>query len=304
MPVSKTRYQQHACEDGSYTEVHCNSSNPLWFDEYQPNNIKICSSQNFQGHNFMSSLLNNTHESSNYTSVPSLSLNNIYHEGYLSAMPSFSKTSLSLSSSNKQNLISDTSLDIHKTVAQPPKYTNKYSNLVSTQTFLNNAQSFRNDAPFLIKKKKHQISKDDTDLNSLPCVMKSQKNVNHVLNRATTLPAVTIRNVRNENLEFASSIPTVSGAVPTYFSGLVNGQQSSPSPCAENRQNTRRLSKAHSGGREATLKKSTFLRGWKLQFIPSDHSYRRSVALCFVLFLACIFVLVATGLVMYMTKGQ
>lgn len=305
VPDATTKWQQHAREDGSYIEVHCNSSNPLWSDEYQPNNSRICSSQNFQGHNSASSLLNNIHESSNYTSVPSLPLNNSYHEEYLSSMPSFSRTSLSLSysSSNKQNLVSDTSLDIHKTVAQPPKYTNKYRNLVSTQAFLNNAQGSRHPSPYLMKKK-HQISKDDADLNSLRCIMKSQKNVNHILNRATTLPAVTIRNVRNGNQEFASGISTVSGAVPMCFSGFVNRQQPTPSPCAENRQNMRRSSKALSGGREATLKKRTILRGWKLQFIPSYHSNRRTIALCSVLLLACILVLVATGLVIYMTTGQ
>jgi hypothetical protein len=57
------------------------------------------------------------------------------------------------------------------------------------------------------------------------------------------------------------------------------------------------------GGREATLKKRTILRRWKLQFIPSDHSKRRTVALCCVLLLASILALVATGLVLYMTTG-
>jgi hypothetical protein len=134
--------------------------------------------------------------------------------------------------------------------------------------------------------------------------MKSQNNVTHILNRATTLPTVTIRNFRNGSQEFASGISTLSGAVPTYFTGLVNRQQPSPSPCAENRENMRRSSKVLSGGREATLKKRTILRGWKLQFIPSDHSYRRTIALCSVLLLACILVLVAAGLVIYMTTGE
>lgn len=310
LPDSTIRWPQHTNEDGSYIEVHCNSSNPLWSDEYQPNNIRICSSQNFQGHNSVSSLLNNIHESSNYTSVLSLSLNNSYHEGYPSypsSMPSISNTSLSLSSSSssskKHNLISETSLDIHKIVALSPKYTNKYRNLVSTQAFLNNAQGSRSPAPYLMKKK-HQFSKDDVDLNSLPSIMKSQNNVNHILNRATTLPTVTISNVRNGKQEFASGISTLSGAVPTYFAGFVNRQQPSPSPCAENRQNMRRSSKVLSGGREATLKKRTILRGWKLQFIPSDHSYRRTIVLCSVLLLASILVLVSTGLVIYMTTGQ
>jgi hypothetical protein len=151
---------------------------------------------------------------------------------------------------------------------------------------------------------KHEFSKDDVDLNSLPSIIKSQNNVNHILNRATTLPTVTISNVRTGNQEFASGISTLSGAVPTYFAGFVNRQQPSPSPCAENRQNMRRSSKVLSGGREATLKKRTILRGWKLQFIPSDHSYRRTIALCSFLLLACILVLVATGLVIYMTTGQ
>lgn len=308
MPDPTIRWPQHTYEDGSYTEVHCNVSNPLWSDEYQPNNIRICSSKNFQGHNSVSSVLNNIHESSNYTSVPSLSLNSSYHEGYPSSMPSFSKTSLSLSSSsstssNKHTLISETSLDIHKTVVLSPKCTNKYRNLISTQAFLNNAQGSRNPSPYLMKKK-HQFSKDDADLNSLPSIMKSQNNVNHILNRATTLPTVTIRNVRNGNQEFASGISTLSGAVPTYFAGFMNRQQPSPNPCAENRRNMRRSSKVLSGGREATLKKKSILGGWKLQFIPSDHSYRKTIALCSVLFLACILVLVATGLVIYMTKGQ
>jgi hypothetical protein len=200
-------------------------------------------------------------------------------------------------------LISETSLDIHKTVALSPKYKNKYRDFVSTQAFLSNAQGSRNPSPYMMKKK-HQFSKDGADLNSLPSIMKSQNNVNHILNRATTLPTVTIRNVRNGNQEFASGISTLSGAVPTYFAGFVNRQQPSPSPCAENRQNMRRSSKVLSGGREATLKKRTILRGWKLQFIPSDHSYRRTIALCSVLLLACILVLVATGLFIYMTTGQ
>lgn len=308
VPDSTVRWPQHTYEDRSYIEVHCHNSNPLWSDEYQPNNIRICSSQNFQGHNSVSSLLNNIHESSNYTSVPSLSLHNSYHEGYPSSMPSFSKKSLSLSSSsssssNKHNLISETSLDTHKTVALSPKYTNKYRNLVSTQAFLNNAQGSRNPSPYMMKKK-HKFSIDDADLNSLPSIMKSQNNVSHILNRATTLPTVTIRNVRNGNQEYAHGISTLSGAVPTYFAGFVNRQQPSPNPCAENRQNMRRSSKVFSGGREATLKKRSILRGWKLQFIPSDHSYRRTIALCSVVLLACVLVLVATGLVIYMTTGQ
>ena len=304
VPDSTIRQPQHTYEDGSYIEVHCNSSNPLWSDEYQPNNIRICSSQNFQRHNSVSSLLNNVHESSNYTSVPSLSMNNNYHEGYPSSMPSFSKTpvSLSSSSSTKPNLVSETSLDIHKTVALSPDCTNKYRNLVSTQSFLNNAQGSRTPSPYLMKMK-HQFSKDDADLNSLPSVMASQNNVSHVLNRATTLPSVTITNVKNGNQEFASGISTLSGAVPMYFAGFVSRQQPSPSPCSENRQNMRRSSKVLSGGREATLKKRSILRGWKLQFIPSDHSYRRTVVLCSVLLLACILVLVATGLFIYMTTG-
>lgn len=306
VPDSTIRWPQHRYEDGSYIEVHCNSSNPLWSDEYQPNNRRICSSQNFQGHKSVSSFFNNVHESSNYTSVPSLSLNNSYHEGYPSSMPSFSKTSLSLSSSssssNKHNLISETSLDIHKTSALSPKYTNKYINLVSTQASLKNAQGSRNPSPCLMKK--HQFSKDDADFNSLPSILKSQNNVNHILNHATTLPTVTIRNVRNGNQEFASGISTASGAVPSYFAGFVNWQQPSPSPCGENRQNMRRSSSVLSGGWETTLKKRTILRGWKLQFIPSDYSYRRTIAVCSVLLLACILVLVTTGLVIYMTTGQ
>ena len=314
VPDSTIRRSQHTYEDGSYIEVHCNSSNPLWSDEYQLNKIRICSSQNLQGHDSVSSLLNNIHESSNYTSVPSLSLNNSYHEGYPSSMPSFPKTSLSPSSSssssspsssNKHNLFSETSLDIHKTVTMSPKYTNKYRNLVSTQTFLNNAQGSRNPSPYLMKKKR-QFSKDDADLNSLPSVMKSQNNVNHILNHATTLPTVTIRKVRNGKQEFACGISslTLSRAVPSFFVGFGNRQQPSPSPCAENRQNMRRSSKVPSGGREATLKKRAILRGWKLQFIPSDYSYGRAIALCSVLLLACFLVLVTTGLVIYMTTGQ
>jgi len=188
-------------------------------------------------------------------------------------------------------------------VALSPKYSNKYRNFVSTQAFLSNAQGSRNLSPYLMQKK-HQFSKDDVDLNSLPSIMKSQNNVNHILKRATTLPTVTISNVRNGNQEFASGISTLSGAVPMYFAGSVDRQQPSPSPCAENRQKMRRSSKVLSGGREATLKKRTILRGWKLQFIPSDHSYRRTIALCSVLLLACILVLGATGMVIYMTTGQ
>jgi hypothetical protein len=87
-----------------------------------------------------------------------------------------------------------------------------------------------------------------------------------------------------------------------YYSRFLDRQQSSPNPCAENRQNLRQSSKVlPEGGREATLKRRPILRGWKLQFIPSDHSKRRAVALCCVLLLACILVLVATGLVVYMT---
>jgi hypothetical protein len=41
-----------------------------------------------------------------------------------------------------------------------------------------------------------------------------------------------------------------------------------------------------------------------LQFIPSDHSRRRSLALCCALLLVCLLVLLATGLVIYMTTGQ
>jgi cytochrome b561 len=66
----------------------------------------------------------------------------------------------------------------------------------------------------------------------------------------------------------------------------------------------RRSSSVLSGGWETTLKKRTILRGWKLQFIPSDYSYRRTIAVCSVLLLACILVLVTTGLVIYMTTGQ
>jgi len=136
--------------------------------------------------------------------------------------------------------------------------------------------------------------------------MKSQNNVNHVLNHVTTLPTVTIRNVRNWHQKFAcgTSTLTVSGAVPSFFAGFVNRQQPSPSPCAENRQNVRRSSKVPSGGREATLKKRTILRWWKLQFIPSDYSYGRTIALCSVLLVACFLVLVTTGLVIYMTTSQ
>jgi hypothetical protein len=65
----------------------------------------------------------------------------------------------------------------------------------------------------------------------------------------------------------------------------------------------RRSSKVLSSGRGATLKKRAILRRWKLQFIPSDHSKRRTLALCCVLLLACVLVLVAAGLVMYMTTG-
>lgn len=304
VPDSTARCQQHSCEDGGYIEIHCNSSNPVWSDEYQPNNLRICSSQNFQGHNSVSSLLNSVQECSNHAPVPSMSLNNNFREGYLSSMPSFSKSPLSHSPSfsNKQNLISDTSLDIQNTIAQSLKSTNKYSNLGPTQAFLNNAQSSESPSPSLVKKQ-HQISKDDSDLNSSPCVTRSQNNVNHILNRATTLPAATIKNVRNQNMEFTSGIPTVSGTVPMHYSGFLNQQQASPSPCTENRMNMRRSSKVLSSGRGATLKKRAILRRWKLQFIPSDHSKRRTLALCCVLLLACVLVLVAAGLVMYMTTG-
>lgn len=302
-PGSGATCQQHSCEDGVYIEIHCSSSNPVRSDEFQPNNKKLCSSQNFQGHTSVSSLLNNAQEISSYSSVPSLSLNNSYHEEYLSSMPPFSKTSISPHFSNKQNIISDTSLDIHNAVVQPPKATNKCSNLGPSRTFLNNAECSGNTSPCLMKKK-HEFLKDDAELNSLPRIMKSQKNVNRVLNRSTTLPAVTIKNIRNQNREFTSGIPTVSGTLPMYYSRFLDRQQSSPNPCAENRQNMRQSSKVLAGGgREATLKKRTILRRWKLQFIPSDHSKRRTAALCCVLLLACILALVATGLIIYMTTG-
>ena len=318
VPDSTIRRSLHTYDDGSCIEFHCSSPKSLWSDEYQPNTIRTCSSQNFQGHDSVSSLLNNIHESSKYMSVPSLSLNNSYHQGYPSSMPCFSKTPLSQyssstssssssfsSSSKKHNLISETSLDVQKTVALSPKYTNKYRNFVSTQAFLNNAQGSRNPSPYLMKKKR-QFSKDDADLNSLPSIMKSQNNVNHILNHATTLPTVTVRKVRNGNQEFACGISTLtlSGAMPSFFAGFVNRQQPSPSPCAENRQNMRRSFKVPSGGREATLKKRTILRGWKLQFIPSDCSYGKTIALCSVLLLACFLVLVTTGMAIYMTTGQ
>lgn len=304
VPDSTARWQQHSCEDGGCIEIHCNSSNPVSSDECQPNNLRIRSSQNFQGHNSVSPVLNNMQECSNHAPVPSLSLNNNYHEGYLSSMPSISKPPLSLSSSfsNKHNLISDTSLDIHNTVTQSLKSTSKYSNLGPVQTF-NNAQSSESSSPSLMKKQ-HQLSKEDADLHSLPCIIKSQKNVNHILNRATTLPAAAIKNVRNQNTDFTSCIPTVSGAVPMYYSGFLNQQQASPNPCAENRLNMRRSSKVLSSGRGAKLKKRAVLRRWKLQFIPSDHSKRRTLALCCVLFLAGVLVMVATGLIIYITTGQ
>jgi hypothetical protein len=152
--------------------------------------------------------------------------------------------------------------------------------------------------------KNREYSKDDAEVNSLPRIMKSQKNVNRVLNRSTTLPAVTIKNMRNQNQEFTSGIPTVSGTLPMYYSRFLDRQQSSPNPCAENTRNMRQSSKVLAeGGREATLKKRAILRSWKLQFIPTDHSKRRTVALCCVLLLACILALIATGLVIYMTTG-
>jgi hypothetical protein len=291
---------QHSHEGGGYIEVRCNSSNPALPDVYQPNNMRLCSLQNFQGQNSVSSLLNNVQECSNHASVPSLSLNNSYHEGYVSSVPSFSKSSLSLSPSfsNKQNLVCDTSLDIRNTVAQPLKSTNKYSNLSPGRTSLNNAQYSENSLRSLTMKQR-QFSEGGGDLNTLPCIMKKQKNVNHVLNRATTLPPVTIKNERNQIREFTSVIPTVSGAVPMYYSAFPN-----PQPSSANRENLKRPSKVLSAVRGATLKKRKILRGWKLHFIPSDHSKRRAVALCCALLLACVLALVTTGLVIYMTTGQ
>ncbi|XP_069704158.1 uncharacterized protein [Periplaneta americana] len=314
VPDSK-RCQKHSCDE---VDNHCvGSRSDLSPAEFQPNNLRICSQQNnFQGNNSNSSLLNNVQECSNHTSVPCLPLNNSYHEGYLSSMPSYSKPSVSISPSfsHKRNLISDTSLDIHNTMSSPVafvKSTNKYSNLSPAQSFLNNAQ--RSESPFPSLKKKHQqFSEEDADMNSSPCLTKSQNNVNSVLSRAT-LPTVTIKNVRNQSQEYLttsqSGIPTVSGSVPMYYSGFLNQQQASPRPCAENRQNMRRSSKIIGDlgshvSRGATLKKRTILRGWKLQFIPSDHSRRRAVALCCILLLACALVLVATGLVIYMTTAM
>ncbi|PNF25015.1 hypothetical protein B7P43_G07967 [Cryptotermes secundus] len=303
-PGSTATCQHHSCEDGVYIEIHCSSSNPVRSEKYQPDNKRLCSSQNFQGHTSVSSLLNNAQEISSYSSVPSLSLNNSYHEEYLCSMPPFSKTSISPYFSNKQNLISDTSLDIHNAVTQPPKSTNKCSNIGPSRPFLNNAQCSGNPSPYLMKKKQ-EFSKDDAELNSMPRIMKSQKNVNRVLNRSTTLPAVSIKNMRNQNREFTSGIPTVSGTLPMYYSRFLDRQQSSPNPCAENRQNMMQSSKVlPAGGREATLKKRAILRGWKLQFIPSDHSKRRTVVLCCILLLACILALVVTGLVFYMTTAM
>jgi hypothetical protein len=305
VPGFTAKCLQHPCEDGAYKEIHCNSSNPVRADEHQPNNKRLCSSQNFQEQISVSTLLNNVQESSNYTSVPSLPLNNNYHEEYLSSMPPFSITSLSPYFSNKQNIICDTTLDIHNVVVQPPKTTNKYSNLGPSQSFLNNAQCSGTSSPYLIKNKDHKCSKKGAQLNLLPCTVKSQKDVNQVLNSSTTLPAITIKNMRNQNQEFTTGIPTVSGTLPMYYSRFLDRQQSSPNPCAENRQNTRQSPKVLTTGcRDATLKKRAMLRRWKLEFIPSDHAKRRAVALCFFLLLACILALVAIGLIIYMTTGE
>jgi hypothetical protein len=303
VPGSTGKCQQYSCEDEAFKEIRYSSSNSVSSDEYRPNNKRLCSSQNFQGHISVSSLLNNAQESSSYASVPSLPLNNNYHEEYLSSMPPFSITPLNPYFSNKQNMICDTALDIHNEVVQPPKTTNKYSNLGPSQTFLNNAQC-SGTSTYSMKHKDHKFSKEDAQLNLLPCRMKSQKEVNQVLNRSTTLPAVAIKNIRNQNQEFTTGIPTVSGTLPMYYSRFLDRQQSSPNPCAENRRNMKQTPKVLATGcKDATLKKTAFLRRWKLEFIPSDHAKRRAVALCFVLLLACVLALIATGLIIYMTTG-
>jgi hypothetical protein len=89
------------------------------------------------------------------------------------------------------------------------------------------------------------------------------------------------------------------------YSRFLDHQQSSANPCPEYRQNMRESPKdPTAGGRNATLKKRPILRRWKLQFIPSDHSKRRAVALCLVLLLASVLVLAATGLIVYITTGE
>ncbi|PSN40826.1 hypothetical protein C0J52_15303 [Blattella germanica] len=165
---------------------------------------------------------------------------------------------LNNSVSNKNNLLSDSaSLGIIKA---SPKSTNKYSNL-SPCSVLNHEHSFLN-------------------------------NAHRVLNRSSTLPAVTLKNARNQGLQ------TISGTIPMFVQG-------SPRPCQENRENMRRSSKIlRDSCRGATLKKRAIVRGWKLQFIPSDHTKRRTIALCCVLVLASVLVMVAAGLIIYMTTAM
>jgi hypothetical protein len=281
--VSKTaKCQEYCCENGTSKEVHCSISNPVRSNGFWPNDKSLCSSQNFQEHLSVSSLLNNAQESSSYTTVPSLTSNNNYHDEYLNSMPPFSITSLNPHFSNKHNLICDTALDAHKEVVQPPKTTNKYSNLDPSQTFLNNAQCSGISSSYLKNNKDDKFSKKDAQLNLLACTVKSPKEVNHVSNRSNTLPAVRIKNMKNQNQESTTGIPTVSGTLPMYYSRLVDRAVSLPNPCQENIENVSKSS--------GVLAK------------PLDTKETLQL-LCVLLLMASFLALIATGHVLAARKG-
>ncbi|KAJ9590695.1 hypothetical protein L9F63_016211, partial [Diploptera punctata] len=285
-------FQRRSSDDSGYIGI---TSTPkkrqLPLDEFQKNKLNICSSQI----NFHDSMLSSVQD---IVSVPSLSLNNSLFN---------SKPSISLqhsSSLNKSNIITDTSIDILKTFSTPGKQLkskNMFANSTPNDEYFNKMNSCIENTSSLGNH--HKYMNDDSVLNSLSKMINSQNNVNKVLNRSTTLPAVSTKN-HDFFLNQTSAIQTVSGTVPMFHPGY---PQASPRPCAENRQNMRRSSKIlrdscqMSGDKAATLKRRSILRGWKLQFIPSDHSKRRAVALCCILLLACALVLAASGLIVYIT---
>ena len=260
-------------------------------DEFQPNNLKICSSHN----HFHAPVLNNAQET---LSVPSLCVSN----SFLSSSPSISARQ---SSSLSKSIISDTSKNILKSFSSNTNELdskNKYINLTPTHSYLNNCSEYSTQS--LVSH--HKVLDDSSVLKSFSQMIKSQNDVNKIMNRSTTLPAVGTKNY-DYFLNQTSGIQTVSGTVAMFFPGY---QPSSPKPFAENRQNMRRTSKMlrdscqMTGERTATLKRRSILRGWKLQFIPSDHTRRRTALLCCVLLLGCALVIAASGLIVYMTTGN
>ncbi|XP_068085529.1 uncharacterized protein [Anabrus simplex] len=280
MSLKRSRVLKDLLEETERNNASALNNEPIYcsISELKPKNVEpdqdISSINSLYQNNskLYETPISNNLKSSQTTSVPSSPL----------TRNSFSTFARSQSSRDTQRYTASPSL--------LKQNRSKLENVDSINLSASKSTNFNNErsSPSLIKKINHFAVEE----NSLAYLSKCSNNC------VDTVAAKNTRNLQQEFLRPPEAIPTVSGGVPMFL----YPQQSSPRPSADNKRNLRRSSKMESdGGRGARLKKRGMLRGWKLQFIPSDHSQRKNLLLCCMLGLACALILLATGLVVYVT---